>query len=308
VGAKEESTLQGERLHFKHLLKHLRGSVIAQSLSVPDIQGYVTKRSKDRWRGKPISSQTVKKELTTLRLVYNWAIEHGYLTGPSPVRGIKYAKPDEKPIFRTHTEIERILKRGGISADEEAALWESLYLTRDEVKELLEYVKCHARHPFVYPLFVLVAHTGCRRSEALRTRIDDFDFGSATVQIREKKKSRQLAMTYRRVDMTNLLASTMRDWFDDHRGGQFAITADGRDAISIHEAHDHFKRTLSNSKWSRLRGYHVLRHSFCSNMCAAGVDQRIIDGFVGHTTEAMRKRYQHLAPALTRSAIERLCL
>lgn len=307
-GSKEEATLKGERIHFKTLLKHLRGSIVAQSLSTSDVQGYVLKRAKDKWRGKFIRPVTIKKELTTLRLVWNWAVQQDYLVGPSPVRGIKYAKPDEKPIFRTRAEIDRILERGGISEDEEAALWEALYLPRDEVKELLEYVKASARHTFIYPLFVFVAHTGARRSETLRARIDDFDFRSATVQIREKKKSRQLAMTYRRVDMTDLLAATMKEWFANHPGGQFAITADGKGPISIHEAHDHFKRTLAKSKWDKLRGFHVLRHSFCSNMCAVGVDQRIIDGFVGHTTEAMRKRYQHLAPAVTRSAIERLCL
>jgi SOS response associated peptidase (SRAP) len=32
VGAKEESTLEGERRHFKRLLKHLRGTAVAQSL------------------------------------------------------------------------------------------------------------------------------------------------------------------------------------------------------------------------------------------------------------------------------------
>jgi integrase len=156
-------------------------------------------------------------------------------------------------------------------------------------------------------MFVLAAHTGARRSEIVRTRIDDFDFASGTVQIREKKKSRSLAMTYRRVDMTKLLADTMKAWFDKHPGGQFAITLDGKGPAPVYEAHNHFKRTLAKSKWNKLRGFHVLRHSFCSNLCAVGVDQRIIDGFVGHTTEAMRKRYQHLAPAVTRSAIERLC-
>jgi len=307
-GSKEESTLQGERIHFKTLLRHLRGSIVAQSLSAADVQGFVLKRAKDKWRGKFICPVTIKKELTTLKLVWNWAVQQDYLVGPSPVRGIKYGKPDEKPIFRTRAEIETILDRGGVSADEESAFWESLYLAREEVKELLEYVKAHARHAFIYPLFVLVAHTGARRSETLRARIDDFDFRSKTVQIREKKKSRQLAMTYRRVDLTDLLAATMKGWFDDHPGGQFAITTDGDGPISIHEAHDHFKRTLAKSKWAKLRGFHVLRHSFCSNLCAVGVDQRVIDGFVGHTTEAMRKRYQHLAPAVTRSAIERLCL
>ena len=50
-------------------------------------------------------------------------------------------------------------------------------------------------------------------------------------------------------------------------------------------------------------GFHTYRHSFASNLAAAGVDQRVIDEFMGHTTEAMRKRYRHLFPRAKKSAI-----
>src|SRR3712207_8603670 len=54
---------------------------------------------------------------------------------------------------------------------------------------------------------------------------------------------------------------------------------------------------------SHLTGYHVLRHSFVSNCAAAGVDQRLIDAWVGHTTEEMRRRYRHLIPSVEQQAI-----
>jgi transcription initiation factor TFIIIB Brf1 subunit/transcription initiation factor TFIIB len=40
-----------------------------------------------------------------------------------------------------------------------------------------------------------------------------------------------------------------------------------------------------------------------SCMAAAGIDQRIIDEIVGHTSEEMRKRYRHLTPALKSQAV-----
>jgi site-specific recombinase XerD len=39
----------------------------------------------------------------------------------------------------------------------------------------------------------------------------------------------------------------------------------------------------------------VLRHSFASNLAAAGVDQRKIDRWMGHSTD-IKWRYQHLRP------------
>ncbi len=67
--------------------------------------------------------------------------------------------------------------------------------------------------------------------------------------------------------------------------------------------HDHFKRSLKGSKWERLKGLHTLRHSFISCLAAAGVDQRIIDDFVGHTTDQQRQRYRHLFPDVKQKAI-----
>lgn len=65
-----------------------------------------------------------------------------------------------------------------------------------------------------------------------------------------------------------------------------------------------FRRCLKGTKWVRMRGFHVFRHSFASNLAAAGIDQRIIDEFMGHQTEAMRRRYRHLFPEQRRKAIE----
>src|SRR5205823_11717545 len=65
---------------------------------------------------------------------------------------------------------------------------------------------------------------------------------------------------------------------------------------------------LNNGRDLFKIGFHTYRHSFASNLAAAGVDQRVIDEFMGHTTEAMRKRYRHLFPRAKQSAIESFSL
>lgn len=163
-------------------------------------------------------------------------------------------------------------------------------------------------------MFVFAAHTGARRSEILRSRIEDFDLETKVVKIREKKKVKNWRITFRHVDLTPLLAETMRDWFDEHPGGQFTICDDpaeipaglDEDALGMskYKAQHHFKKTLARTEWDCVRGFHVFRHSFASNLAAAGVDQRIIDEWMGHQTEEMRRRYRHLFPQQRRSAIE----
>jgi integrase len=53
-------------------------------------------------------------------------------------------------------------------------------------------------------------------------------------------------------------------------------------------------------------GFNLPRHPFSSNLARAGVDDRIIDHFMGHQTEEMRRRYQHLFPEEKRKALGRL--
>ena len=172
------------------------------------------KRLKEQWHGKAISPDTVSNELVTLRLLWNWGVKEGLLKGVCPVKDVEFPLTDEKPSFMTRVEIEDVIARGGLTEEAEQELWEALYLHIDEVNEALDVFSTLARHPFIYPMMVFVAHTGCRRSEMVRSRIEDVDFNSKTIQIREKKKSRSKAVTYRRVDMSPLLNDVMANWMN----------------------------------------------------------------------------------------------
>ena len=66
--------------------------------------------------------------------------------------------------------------------------------------------------------------------------------------------------------------------------------------LADNEYHYHFKRVLAGTRWEMMRGGHLFRHSFCSNLAMKGVDQRIIHEFVGHQTEQQQKPYRRRAP------------
>ncbi len=315
-GAKEKTTRSNEKIHQAHLLRHLKSRTVLRTLKPVEVQTYVAERLKDTWRRKLVTGETVKKEIATLRMIWNWGVNQQLLEGACPVRNIQLPKRDQMPPFMTLAEAERILARGGLSKDHEQSIWNSVFLTRDDVHQLINLVRDTAKHPFLYPLFLFAAHTGARRSEILNSRTDDFDFAGGTVPLREKKRSRKLGLTYRRVDLTPMLSEVLQDWFGKHPGGPFTIV-DGRRHAALNgsrlfapmhpvAAQKYFRRTLKGTRWAKLRGYHVFRHSFASNLAAQGVDQRIIDAFLGHQTEEMRCRYRHLLPQTGRAAILKL--
>jgi len=154
-----------------------------------------------------------------------------------------------------------------------------------------------------YPLLVTAAHTGARRSELFRARVEDIDFDAKHVLLREKKRSRDRE-TFRTVDMTPFVESVMKQYFAEvHPGGLYAFCSRPNAMLTDGQTWKAFLMGVKGSKWHVLRGYHAFRHSFASNLAAAGVDQRVIDELMGHTTVEMQKRYRHLFPDQRRAAV-----
>jgi integrase len=316
-GAIEPSTLKTARTHLGHVVVTLGADFPLAGLEASHLQRHINRRAKAKGRGgRPLSPVTIRKELAGLRAAWNWALDMGLLRVPFPGRGLTYPKTDEKPPFQTREEIERQIARGGLTAREARALWDSLFLTLPEVAEFLENVRLNATRSWLYPMACTAAHTGARRSELLRLRVHDVDLAGGTLLLREKKRAKGQRTT-RRVPLSPFLAATLGDWIAGHPGGvhlfcqgpgpvQVLAPRGEPTPVTRNEAHDHLRRTLDAGRWSVVRGWHVLRHSFASNCAAGGVDQRLIDGWLGHTTEEMRKRYRHLIPSHEQQAIRGL--
>jgi integrase len=307
-GAKEASTRYTEDIHIEHLTRLIGAGTAVQSINSDILQAYVETRSQETSKFKrPISHTTIKKEIGTLASIWNkWGEPQGLVTGPALTKGLVYGKAPGKPPFQTWKQIERQIARGGVSKTQQVGLWECLFLTLPEIEAVLGFVRGRTAHPFVYPMFVFAAHTGARRSEMLRSRIDDFDFAGGVVTVREKKKDRSKVLTYRTVPMTPLLRATMTEWFAEHPGGQLTICQEPDLLLTVQRAGQNFRRVLNDTKWARLSGWHVFRHSFASNCAAKGLDQRIIDAWMGHQTEDMRRRYRHLFPDHQQKAIHQV--
>jgi integrase len=119
------------------------------------------------------------------------------------------------------------------------------------------------------------------------------------------------------VPISPLLHDVLYEWLSTHpgRGSTFVLGPTierskngigGYRPLTHDEAQYYFKRALAESRWSPVRGWHVFRHSFCSNCAAMGVDQRVINAWVGHQTEEMVKRYRHLIPNQQLEAISKV--
>lgn len=344
IGSIEANSLYTLKMHLNHFMTTLGARFVMEKLTMSNLQDHINTRSKANGiKGRKLSPVTLRKEIASLRACWNWSVQAGLVAGNFPNKGLKFPKLDERPPFQTWREIERRITLGGLVNGHVTELWDTLYLQKPEIDELLSYIEGHAAAPWLYPLVCTAAHTGARRSELVRIEIADVDFDSNTILIHEKKRSREKRTT-RRVTITPFLKRVLKDWLANHPGGHFLFcqssyvcrskkrsrttghlsektrpsSLKGRmlgvkerklpshGPLTRNEVHDHLKRTLADSKWKVLRGIHTLRHSFISCLAGAGVDQRIIDELAGHQTPEQQKRYRHLGPDLKQGAVNRV--
>jgi integrase len=333
-GKLEQTTLDVTAQHFAHFLRLLGGASELALMTRGDVQGYVDTRSREwidpeRYRrerrkkatekpkrkyvrknapAKPAevaerpkrhpSPATIRREVATLRIAWNWARRNAGLAEEFPGQALDYAKTEEALPFMNWAEAERRVAAG----DDAEKVWECLYLTPAEVGELLEYVRSQPLRPWVYPMVFLAAHTGARRSEIVRALPSDVDLDGGVFTVREKKKGKR-RLTTRRVPLTPALKEALAIWAARRADGRTFFCKDDGEAVTPREAQNYLRRALAPSKWRVLKGWHTLRHSFCSALASKGVDQRVIDEMMGHSTEQQRRRYRHLYPDVQRKAV-----
>lgn len=329
---KAPATVAGETIHIRHLKRLLGEKTQLGSVTTDTLRRYVDSRLKEPTRrtsknprrkkskaptatAQLVTGATVKKELTTFRQIWDWARMSNIVRTPCPLLdphkprkwAVSLPKPAQSDDFMTWAEIEQRIERGGLSEFEKAQLWKWLFLDEKQVAELLDFVRETAhKQPFIHAMFAIAAYAGARRSEICNAKRDDFKFDENIVIIRERKRRKDLESSTRKVPLHPHLKAIMQTWFDVHPGGQYAVVPPvsmprrkarpALDALTREEAHHHFKQTLKKSKWSVIRGFHVLRHSFGAICTRIGVPMTMTAKWMGHSTQEMMALYQHLHP------------
>ena len=302
-----ETTRGTVGVHLGNLLKGLgaAGGRPVDAVTRRHLDDFLQARLRER------TGDTVAKERATLLAFFGWCARRGYVAAAPTDGMVAVKKGGNGSKFQALAQVEATLARGGLAPAAAAALWDWLYLSPAEIAGLLALVKSRARREVSHVLHAVPAYTGMRRGEVLRLTWDDVEFDRDAVVARSRKQSRQEAETARRIDLHPELKAILLDWRAKRPRGQFVACDEGvLGPLARHQAVERFGQPLRGTPWAipgcgdRLKvGFHTLRHSFASNLAAAGVDARVIDEFMGHQTVAMRKRYSHCFPSARRSAI-----
>ncbi|MCB9519241.1 MAG: tyrosine-type recombinase/integrase [Myxococcales bacterium] len=228
-----------------------------------------------------VSPGTRNKILATLGSLLTFAYEFGARkTAPPTLRHMR--KPLVRPDYFTHVEYDRL-----IACAAETGL---------RVKAMV----------------LLGGEAGLRAGEAraLRWRSVELARGDLHVDASEwngiitEPKSKR----YRTLPISDELAECLRELARRYpsKPRDFVLVRDDGRSISARWMAARMTKVLGTAGLHGRGRFHILRHTFCSHLAAAGVPIREIQELAGHSRVEHTERYMHLAPDATSNAIARL--
>jgi len=159
-------------------------------------------------------------------------------------------------------------------------------LSQEEVLELIR-VTDNMKHKAT---FSLLYDAGLRISELINLEINDIDFDSHRIHIRNAKGKKD-----RYVGLSRVLSMILLNYLNEYKPNQYLLN--GQDSLQYSETSIRQVLKLNASKAGiRKRVYpHILRHSFATHLIENGVNIRYIQELLGHSHIGTTEIYTHVA-------------
>jgi site-specific recombinase XerD len=178
-------------------------------------------------------------------------------------------------------------------------------LSRDEVWRILHLV----RLPVYRVCLITIYACGLRLLEGARLHVSHVDGARLLVHVTGK------GQYDRYVPLPQTTLTLMRDHWRTHRSPQWIFPAHARQGkvycvvpgagpISDSSLQSAFHRAVLQSGVHKRAHIHTLRHSYATHLLEAGVDLRLIQAYLGHTSPKTTALYTHLTPEVARTAVD----
>ena len=154
---------------------------------------------------------------------------------------------------------------------------------------------------------------GLRLQEGTNLQVADIDSARLMIHVRHGKGAKD-----RYVPLPKRTLQLLRDYWKTHRNPVLLFPAEGRDHIDLAKStepmskssvQDAFHAALKDSRLNKRASVHTLRHSWATQLLEAGVNLRLIQEWLGHSSPATTSVYTHLtakAEQLGAQAIDQL--
>ena len=207
-------------------------------------------------RGTKIAKATLNLELSFLKLMFNLAVEWGWLQ-ENPSAKIKRLRGANKRLR---------------------------YLTQKEVFHLIDCCPSYLK-----PIIITAVTTGMRRGEIFNLKWDDIDFENRFIRVVKSKNQES-----RDIPIDEVLQGVLKSLNESRKNGNKYVFGheNGDRRTSVVRA---FKSSLRKAGIEDFR-FHDLRHTAASLLASGGCDIIKLQNLLGHKSLEMTQRYAHLIP------------
>jgi integrase/recombinase XerD len=168
-------------------------------------------------------------------------------------------------------------------------------LSQDEVRTLLNCV--HTAHNRTF--LCIVYACGLRLQEALHLEISDIDAQRMMIHVHRGKGAKD-----RYVPLPQASLQSLRSHWRTHRNARLLFPAQGRDCRSAAQSTTPMAKSSVQGAFRRAKfaagivkrglSVHSLRHCYATHLLEAGVNLRVIQRYLGHTSLETTMVYLHL--------------
>ncbi|MFZ4589432.1 MAG: tyrosine-type recombinase/integrase [Ignavibacteria bacterium] len=247
------------------LIEFLNPNMAVNKISSSDIIKYLNVLK------NTVSNGTQRTYYTYIRLFFNFLIKEDILE-KSPCRNVKGPTEEEKEI---------------------------VILNDDENNRIFEYAKIKDYRFYIILKFLIL--TGMRPNDALRLKVQDFDFENNKIYLRISKTKNTLKFPIYK-DLEEFIDDELSDNFENE---QDSLIFEGYTVNNLGQKFRRLKRQLNlpNNYTLNLKSY---RKTFATEMLNRGVRLEYVGYMLGHKKlQTTKKYYARINPDSIRAEIEK---
>ena len=180
-------------------------------------------------------------------------------------------------------------------------------LSRDEVHQLLSNIRLQRYRVCLTTIY----SCGLRLSEGTHLKVENIDSARGFIQVRGSKG--HMGKKDREVPLPKKTLTLLRDQWKSHKNKVWIFPAAGRGGTGMPEATTPvsnssvqvaFRKALKTAGIHKKATVHTLRHSWATHLLEAGINLRLIQAWLGHSTPATTSVYTQLTEKAKTVAIE----
>ena len=177
-------------------------------------------------------------------------------------------------------------------------------LSREEVRQILGCL----RLPRYKVCLTIIYACGLRLQEGTNLRVADIDSARLMIHVRSGKGAKD-----RYAPLPERPLALLRQYWTSHRNPLLLFPSPGHGEVPLATAtapmhksslQDAFRAALKESRLNKRASVHTLRHSYATHLLEAGVNLRLIQAWLGHSSTSTTNLYTHLTERATALGVQ----